>query len=248
MHKLIPGVFRKMSQKGYESNDKYHSDEKTILKHFIQEASVFNEQFPPEDRFHWVQLAQHYGVPTRLLDWTNNPLVALFFACEKQEEEDGVVWVLHKKRYYEFSTQNEGLRVTVQDMISKMLSDEGVDDVPQYPFLFTPYYFDHRMSAQSSWFMAWGKDTNSLDEILKNHIMELPDVPTKEILKREIHASEILANNTKKECISPIYIKGEHKDLIIEELNNLGINEKTLFPGIEGVGKYIEHRYNEDVR
>jgi hypothetical protein len=39
-------------------------------------------------------LAQHFGMPTRLLDWSTNPLAALFFACEGAKDQDGFVYAM----------------------------------------------------------------------------------------------------------------------------------------------------------
>ena len=52
---------------------------------------------PPsaDDELGWMQVAQHYGLPTRLLDWTQNAAVALFFACCHNPDNDGLVVILN---------------------------------------------------------------------------------------------------------------------------------------------------------
>ena len=80
--------------------DSYRNNQEIMLKRFMQDAQNFLIE-APTNSWEWLFLAQHHGVPTRLLDWSENALVALYFACERDEPRlegvspmNGDVWVL----------------------------------------------------------------------------------------------------------------------------------------------------------
>jgi hypothetical protein len=70
--------------------------ETTLLNRFRQSAAMLADK-SPRNSFDWMFLMQHYGVPTRLLDWSESPLVALYFAVDefnKHPDADATVWCL----------------------------------------------------------------------------------------------------------------------------------------------------------
>jgi FRG domain len=93
-HELIPDVGRytKFSPSDIEDN------EKKILRLFKEQA-VPHLTFRPRTDWEWLAIARHHGLPTRLLDWTRNPLIGAYFAVEKEYEGDSVVYAYRSKTY-----------------------------------------------------------------------------------------------------------------------------------------------------
>lgn len=98
-------IFRGESRSTYELRSKFgraakanqkntSGCEQAIIEEFKRRAPPFLESEPKDD-WEWLALAQHHGMSTRLLDWTKNPLVAAYFACNKPPfKGDAVIYAL----------------------------------------------------------------------------------------------------------------------------------------------------------
>lgn len=91
-HKLVTTLGRLNLKDG----DSYTSVERKILRTFKERALPFLKIIPNND-WEWLALAQHHGLPTRLLDWTRNPLVAAYFSVKKESNEPSIIYVLTQK-------------------------------------------------------------------------------------------------------------------------------------------------------
>lgn len=228
-------------------NDMYltYGSEKQILCSFIREASNYLS-LRPDQWLQWAEYAQHYGTPTRFLDWSSNPLVALYFACRDKKETDGKVWLLHHSNYMRLAKskfpqnlQNRTIQDIASDIINGLIQTTPENPQSGYPILYTPYYIDTRMSAQSSWFMLWIEEKTPLETMIE---------------KAKYQMDDIIENQPVKLCVVKkepslwhrFLIEAHQKQSILRELDTVGINEKTLFPGLDGIGRYVEKKYHFD--
>ena len=131
---LVPGLARPPYFR--PEIEKY---EKTILVEFKRRAIPFlPKTFNVSSDWEWLALAQHHKLPTRLLDWTENPLVALYFAFEfsKTKNNDRVVWI--------FGAQEDEFA----DSNNTKLSPFSL----QKTKIYSPNQITQRITAQSGWF------------------------------------------------------------------------------------------------
>lgn len=221
---LTPGIFRPP----FYDEILRPKLEMEMLHSFKRDAPTLSREPLPDmtDELGWLYVMQHYGARTRLLDWTENFLVAIYFAALSDDEHDGEVWAMVPWSLNKAAGVGAAIPLVERNPRVKYLIEEpfwgGTPDglasrhnleSPQlYPIAFIPYRIFPRMLAQASTFTIHPRP-------------------------QEGHKIENLLTDEKH--LVRYRVPKEAKPELRQNLASLGINHRVLFPDYEGLSRHV---------
>lgn len=226
-------AFRGLSDKNYALKNSFLRNcgdlpdlEYHLLRNFRKYSRTFDNQSASGTFWRSLVLAQHHGLPTRLIDWTYSPFIAMHFATANTEKYDidGVIWKIDFVKvnqlvpppFSDLLTEEKCNAFTLE-MLEKVVSLTDFDclfDEKQVLF-FEPPSLDERIINQFALFSVMTNPTIILDDWLIEH----PDLYRRIIIPKELKLE------------------------IRDKLDQANITERVLFPGLDGLARWLKRHY-----
>jgi hypothetical protein len=209
----------------------YARQEGHLLRNFRKYAH--RDAVPLDSVWNWLSLGQHHGLPTRLLDWSFSPYVAMHFATQDLDMfgVDGVIACIDYAAAHSKAPARLGkiLKQEGADVFTAEMLDRAATTLPaldrlagkRKPFVvfLEPPSLDDRIVNQSALFSLMSSPTASLDEWVGDH------------------------PNFFRRIIIPAEMKWEVRD----KLDQANITERVLFPGLDGLSRLLKRYYSPRV-
>lgn len=207
---------------------RYHELEPHILRNFKKYAH--SNAATNDSVWNWLAVAQHHGLPTRLLDWTYSPYVALHFATQdlSRYDENGVIWCLNYVKSNEFlplklktAIEEEGSNVFTPEMLQPVcasLRELELLQEKEYVVFLEPPSLDARIVHQYALFSLMSTAQANMSAWLEQH----PELYFRVII--------------------PAELKWEIRD----KLDQANITERVLFPGLTGLSQWLKRHYTHE--
>ena len=227
---LVPKLYRNIENASIE---KQQEKERNYYLEFQRRARALAPTIAPNDTWSWYFLIQHYGGPTRLLDWTQDATIALFFALDTERDStknpivvtlsptvlaDYAFKELEMERSFKGSVLYPGDTPT-ERWITNLTSGNGqlIDEMPKSPIALFPPHLDSRITVQGSCFTLFGKETYGFYKDDKHIVCPCCD----------------------RKIIHKLVINGRKKNELRKELTRIGITSGKIYPGLDGLCKEI---------
>jgi FRG domain len=242
-HRLIPSIYR---------DPGWIDKEDVLFKELVLRCP--NDFSGQESTFQSLVKMQHYSLPTRLLDITANPLVALYFACEHegQQRESGEVVVFRiptaEIKYFDSDTVSVIANISRRPSIFK-LPDEDLD---RFAFNEDPqiHYLLHEVKKEKPYFEPY---------ILRHHLESVvcvkPKLDNARVIKqdgafllfgmngRKTEPATVPAGFLAAAAAKRLLVEPGKKAFIRKQLESLGLTQATIFPEIDKVAEFIKRTY-----
>jgi len=237
----------------------------------FREFTLLSEAQPfyTKSTFEKLVLMQHYGVPTRLLDWSENLLVGLYFALYKKdlggyrfsEEDDSALFILDPISLNSQSEKKEGIFGDGNNEVIIRASLSLVNSIEEYSM--QP---DIKNLSQKNKLSLEIGDGKFVDSILQNSletvIAVFPQQNNPRLINQKgtftLHGGKVIGDKriinyvplkeNGKVRLLKIRIQSEQKKFLKEELEYCGINESTLFPELVIQSDHIKEKWSERIR
>jgi len=209
---LRPSIYRTTVWEDEKGNSGYNKDKATSLfKTFKNKAKGYLDNKILLD-WEWYFIMQHYGLPTRLLDWTEGHLLALYFAIRNtQYIDEPCVWIIDPIQLNKLSHDQKQVYFIDNGNVDKYLND---DNLPDGPVAIYPPYEDNRIRVQKSCFTIHGKEQHGFGKMYKRD-----------------NKFNLIQLRIKNECARDIKSR----------LHYMGISDSVIFPDLEGLARELKY-------
>jgi FRG domain len=222
----VQAWFRGQANARWKLRPKLHrlkrADENEIRAEFKLRGSQLIGDLPiPKDNREWYFLMQHYGAPTRLLDWTDGALIALYFAVKPQARfRNSAVWMLDP----EWLNDKVLPKLDEDSYVTGVMLPDWTEADPwfpepfsqpllvPYPVAIDPPHVARRVSSQRSRFTIHGRSRSGL---------------------------EVVVNRMTKPRLIKFIIPNTAHTVILQDLSTCGITETSVYPDLEGLSKEL---------
>jgi hypothetical protein len=212
------GLLTSLQTGGFEANERHllSSFRKYALRSAVHGDWVWN----------WLSVAKHHGLPTRLLDWTYSPFVAMHFATYdfRHYEADAAIWCVDYRKMNETLPkplrqvlEQEDVNIFTTELLNRVATTvEQFDDLSRDDFVvfFEPPSLDERIVNQFALFSLPSSATMDLQALLERR-------------------------NAFRRIIIPAELKWEVRD----KLDQANITERVLFPGLDGLSQWLKRYF-----